>query len=137
MKIAIRPLREGSPVAVHEKYDPKQLELEFVDLTYVDPVRVEGMVEKIRDTLTFRGQLKSRVEHTCARCLKQVEEKVERPFDLFYEVKGKDEVDTLDDLREVLILDHPIRFLCRDDCQGLCPHCGADLNLGLCACQKS
>jgi len=136
MKISIRLLRDGFPKAVHEEYDPKQLDLEFVDLIYLERVILDGMVEKFRDTLTFRGHLTSRVEHTCARCLKAVEERCDRPFELVYDVRGKEEVDTLDDLREVLILDHPIQFLCKEKCPGLCPRCGADLNEGVCRCSS-
>jgi len=134
MKISTRPLREGFPKSVHETYKAKDLDLEFVDLIYMEEIVMEGTVEKFTDTVTFKGQLKSRVEHTCARCLKQVDEKICHPFEMVYEIKGKEEIDTLDDLREALILEHPIRFLCRENCAGLCPHCGADLNNGSCGC---
>ncbi|MFR7894556.1 MAG: YceD family protein [Dysosmobacter sp.] len=38
--------------------------------------------------------------------------------------------------REAFILDMDTKTLCSEDCKGLCPHCGADLNLGPCSCQK-
>jgi uncharacterized protein len=37
--------------------------------------------------------------------------------------------------RETLLLEIPIAPRCREDCRGLCPRCGADLNDGPCACQ--
>lgn len=134
MKIFVCLLREESPKKVHEEYDPKTLDVGFTDLAYLESVALDGTVEKFRDTLTFRGNLKSRVEHTCARCLKPVEEPLDHPFELVYDIQGKEELDTLDDLREILILDHPIRFLCREECCGLCPHCGINLNEGHCNC---
>lgn len=134
VKISTRLLRDGFPKKVHEEYNPKDLDLEFVDLTYSSGLSLDGTVEKYMNTLTFRGQLTSQVKHVCARCLKQVEDSVDYPFELVYDIKGKEEVDTLEDLREILILDHPIRFLCREDCLGLCPRCGADLNEGPCSC---
>lgn len=134
MKISLAFLQDGVPKEVHEEYNPKALDLEFVDLAYLENVVLDATLEKTGDTLTFRGQLKSKVEHVCARCLKQVAEPVEHPFEVVYEIAGKREVDTLDDLREMLILDHPIRFLCREDCLGLCPQCGADLNNKTCSC---
>ncbi len=136
MKISIRLCPEGVPKAVHQEYNAKDLDMEFVDLAYLDKIVLDGMVEKLKDTLTFQGFLKSRVEHTCARCLQPVQETVDHPFDMVYDVSGKEELDTLDDLRDVLILDHPIRFLCREDCKGLCPHCGADLNKEVCSCSQ-
>ena len=134
MKILIRPLRDGFPKPVHETYKAKDLNLEFVDLVYLEDVAMDGTVEKSLDVITFKGQLKSRVEHTCARCLKQVDEKICHPFEVLYEIQGKEEIDTLDDLREMLILERPIRFLCRENCAGLCPRCGAELNNGPCGC---
>lgn len=137
MKFLLHSLQEGCPKDVHEEFNAKELDLEFVDLTYLEGIMLDGTVEKTSDTLIFRGRLKSRVEHTCGRCLKPVEEPVEHPFDMVYEVRGKEEVETLDDLREILILDHPIRYLCREDCRGLCLQCGADLNPGACGCPPS
>ena len=136
MKIFLRMLQEEFPKSVHEEYNPKELDLEFVDLTYLERVVMDGTVEKLRDTLTFRGHLKSRIEHACARCLAGVEETVDHPFEMVYDIKGKEELDTLEDIREMLILAHPIRFLCSEKCLGLCPRCGANLNEGSCACKN-
>lgn len=130
MKIAVRNLHEGSPKPIRETLDPKKLDLEFVDLNYLDTVVLDGTVEKVLDTLTLRGRLITRIAHTCARCLKAVEEPVEHPLEVIYDIKGKEEVDTLEDVREALILNHPLRFLCREECPGLCLQCGADLNEG-------
>ncbi len=134
MKIAVRTLGEGASKNVRAEYNAKELDLEFVDLTYLTQLKLDGTVEKAVDTLTFRGHMTSQVQHTCARCLKGITEDVDYPFELVYDIRGKEEVDTLDDLREILILDHPIRYLCRENCQGLCPRCGADLNQGPCPC---
>lgn len=136
MKIAVRLLRDGFPKEVHETYDAEKLDLEFVDLTYLEGVRMNGTVEKFQDTLTFRGHLTSRLEHTCARCLKPVEEAMDHPFELVYDIKGREELDALEDIREILILNHPFRFLCREGCPGLCPQCGADLSQGHISCSK-
>ena len=136
MKISISPLKEGTPKVVHEEYNPKDLELEFVDLSYLEPVVMDGTVEKLLNTLTFRGHLKSHVEHVCARCLEPVEEPIDHPFELVYDVLGKEELDAVDDIREMLILDHPLRFLCREDCQGLCPLCGSPLAKETCTCAQ-
>ena len=38
--------------------------------------------------------------------------------------------------REAFILDMDTKTLCSEDCKGLCPRCGADLNLGSCTCKK-
>ena len=137
MKIRIAEYPEAVGVSVHETYDPKGLDLEFVDLLYTDPVEMEGTVERGPDILSFRGILKSSVEKVCGRCLKTVKETVGKQFVLYYDVKGRDVIETLDDLREQLILDHEAVFFCREDCRGLCPQCGADLNQMACGCTNS
>ena len=126
--------KEGVEAAVRQSYDPKDLDLEFVDLKYSRPLAMEGTVEKGPDTLLFRGRLQSEIEHICGRCLKSVANAFDLPFDLYYEIEGKESVDTTDDLREVLILDHPIIFVCKENCKGLCPQCGASFNEVNCRC---
>ena len=46
------------------------------------------------------------------------------------------ELDLQEILSTCLILDMETKFLCREDCKGLCPRCGRNLNLGPCACGK-
>jgi uncharacterized protein len=45
-----------------------------------------------------------------------------------------DELDLTDAVREHVVLETPALALCREDCRGLCPSCGADLNEGPCDC---
>ena len=101
------------------------------------------------------GGFKAQLEATCARCLNPVPQTLEREFDLLYRPTGVDrrgdeqaihEADTeigyyqgeglqLEDvLREQVLLAVPIRLLCRDDCKGLCPQCGCNLNRETCHC---
>ena len=136
MKIRLADFKEGSLTQVETRYDPKAIDLEWVDLKYAEPLCLHGTVEKGHDTLIFRGNMISEVEHICARCLKAVKDELNQPFDLLYDIKGKDEIETLDDLREILLLDHPLSYLCREDCRGLCPHCGINLNESRCPCES-
>ena len=39
-------------------------------------------------------------------------------------------------LREQIEMEFPVRFLCKDDCKGLCSKCGQNLNRGECSCNK-
>lgn len=85
------------------------------------------------------------VEIPCDRCLKTVKVPLsvhaERSLDLAdadrpsYASEGK-----LLDIDELvfhdLLLHWPARVLCRDDCKGICPVCGADLNAGDCGCDR-
>ena len=48
-----------------------------------------------------------------------------------------DEIDFRDSIQEQIILAFPMRPLCRENCSGLCPNCGSDLNKGECGCTKT
>ena len=135
MKIILANFKENQTQHVEENYDPKSLDLEFVDFKYLKPVHLDASIEKGEEILSFRGALSTEVEQMCGRCLETHLGKVTKPFDLFYEIKGKTEIETLDDLRELLILDHPITFLCSENCKGLCSQCGTNLNTASCKCQ--
>ena len=128
--------KEGIPEQLETAYDPKELDLDFVDLHYIQKVELKGTAERIRQTVTFQGMLNSRIEQVCARCLDKIQNKVNAPFDLSYDIQGRETVDTTDDLRDILILGHPERFLCRTDCKGICACCGANLNRDACRCKK-
>lgn len=128
--------KEGVPEQLETAYDPKELDLDFVDLHYIQQVELEGTAERIRQTVTFQGILSSRMEQVCARCLDKIQNKVTAPFDLSYDIQGRDTVDTTDDLRDILILGHPERFLCRSGCKGICAGCGVNLNRETCRCKK-
>lgn len=136
MQIRLAEYTEGVAVAVSGTYESKGLDLEFVDLHYTAPIVLEGTVERGPDTVSFRGTLKSTIEQICGRCLKKVEGPVQETFSFYYEIQDKDVIETIDDLREVLILDHGAVYLCSEDCRGLCPQCGSDLNETGCGCSK-
>ena len=137
MQLVLREFPEDEVLPVSQDYDPKALDLEFVDLKYASGLHLQGEVLKGQETLHFWGSLSAQIEHLCARCLEAVVRPMDLPFDLYYEIQGKESIDTTDDLREVLVLDHPIHFYCRPDCKGLCPQCGVNLNEKTCRCDLS
>ena len=134
MRIRLAEYKEGVVTKVSEEYEPKKMDIEFVDFVYSQNIFLDGTVEKGLETLTFRGRLASKIQNICGRCLKVVPKRLDCPFEFFYEIKGKEMIETLDDLRETLILEHPISFVCQESCKGLCPQCGINLNESSCAC---
>jgi uncharacterized protein len=110
---------------------------------------------KIIKDLRLRGRLATSFELNCARCLDPVRQDVEREFELLYRPQGsdagRDELSVTDAeaeigyyqgdgilledvLREQVVLAVPVKVICRQDCKGLCPHCGKNLNLEQCSC---
>ena len=111
-----------------------------------------------------RGQFDGWVEVACSRCVGPVKLVVSEPLAVTYlpnaqvaalddpEELAEDEVDEEDMdvysyqgeevdleplLREQIILAVPFAPLCREDCKGLCPVCGIDLNTGSCTCDRT
>lgn len=136
MKIILADYKEGVPVSVHETYDPKKLDIEFVDWKYTTPLEMDGVVEKAHDTVKLEGRLTSKVEKLCGRCLKKLDFDLNKEFDLYYETRDKEVIDTTDDLREALILERPISYVCNEACKGLCPNCGVNRNETDCRCES-
>ncbi len=116
------------------------------------PVRVSGpLVTGARGTWRWDGRLAGVVRGECRRCLKPVE----APFDaavaavysttadiaddpgVFRLVEPVTVIDLSDAVREEVALGAPAWLLCREECAGLCPRCGADLNEGACECARS
>src|SRR5207302_6095680 len=109
------------------------------------------------DDIRLKGKLATRQEASCARCLEPVEEEVAREFDLLYRPQGVDAraaelsvsdaeaeigyyrgdgLELEDVLREQILLALPLRTLCSEQCKGLCPHCGKNLNVEQCSCAE-
>ncbi len=100
----------------------------------------------------FAGELSGSTLVSCRRCLVDVSSEVHDSVTAFYAETGLDDADEADvyplaanartiDLRaavrEAWVLAAPAFVTCRPDCQGLCPVCGADRNVGSCECRAS
>ncbi len=137
MKFILSEFEEGIPVAVEGVYDPKAIEVEFHDLIYMAPIALKGTVEKNIGVVRFQGKLTSEVKRVCGKCLKEKNEKLSFDFDWMFDTSGKDAIEPLENVRELLIVERPLVYLCRSECKGLCPHCGIDLNEGACNCKEN
>jgi len=115
-----------------------------------------GHKEKVKD-IRLVGDYRTRIETLCARCLEPVSRDLASDFDLLYRPLGVDAgphersvhegdteigyyqgegIELQDVLREQILLAVPIKAVCRDDCKGLCPHCGRNLNQESCHCEE-
>ena len=137
MILTVEHFQEGIPKALHTTYNAREMDLEFVDFHYLKSISLDGSAERIKQTITFRGTLVSQIEQICNRCLERTQNELATSFDLSYDVLGKETIDTTDDLRDILLLEHPDKFLCSDECRGICSQCGANLNRENCQCEKT
>ena len=139
------------------QYQTGELDTREYDFDLKEPPLVEGRAVRVGRDMRLRGEIKAEISAHCDRCLNEVPFPVEIPFDLFYApaeprdgqigerelferdldfaVYENDQIDLDELVLEQLELSLPSRVLCREECRGLCPQCGADLNFEQCECK--
>jgi uncharacterized protein len=131
------------------------------------PLQAAGLAELLEEhrgpkdivqDIRIRGTYKGHFQVPCARCLDAVGHPLEGTYDVLYRPIGVDadvrehsigaseteigyyqEGSLLleDVLREQVLLSLPARTLCREDCKGICPRCGANGNTDPCSCEEA
>jgi uncharacterized protein len=154
---------ELHPIEFAERFEPGSIDLGS-DYRQITPIESSGRVDLVEEhygkhktiqDIRIQGQLTTSLESFCARCLEPLTQDVKREFDLLYRPQGadagRDELSVtdaeaeisyyegegilLDDvIREQILLAVPIKITCNEDCKGLCPHCGKNLNQETCSC---
>jgi uncharacterized protein len=124
------------------------------------PFALQGDLKRVNQELVFGGLLKASVRLTCSRCLEEFIVEVAGPLEAQWRIVNapvdrnrlpEEEGPWLEDLEtggrqqgglnlaeyvlEQVILNIPMAPLCREDCRGLCPVCGANQNSGPCPCR--
>lgn len=135
MKISVKKMKDDQPQTYEEELDPAALDMDTDVMHFSEPIRVRAEAVKDGDDLTVETHVEGERTFDCSLCLEEFNNLFEKDFTLHYDIKGLDSVVIDPDVREEIILDHPIRILCRPDCKGLCLTCGANLNEGVCGCE--
>jgi len=165
MLISLQYLRlHGNVMEFNEEFQPGTIDLGS-EATQVGPLKSDGRATLIPEhdgrgsvlnDIRVVGKLTTKLDIPCARCLESVPYKVDRTFELLFrphsvnvgpdeaEMQDKDAeiafyqgdgVELEDILREQILLAVPIKTVCREECKGLCPQCGKNLNAGECQCE--
>ena len=130
--------------------EKKEFNYEFVlaDSGIKEPAKVSGLVENRAGVVTLTADVRLDYVASCDRCLRNVPQSLNRQFTHVLtrslQNEENDELILVEDmhfdldelLREDILLSLPTKVLCKSDCKGLCPMCGADLNNGPCGCKK-
>lgn len=131
------------------------------ECAFLQPLGVRLQMRPVGQLFEAAGRFESRVRLTCSRCLVEYETPLAADFSLTFirqvseadepsrneeiELRADeiglilfygDEIDLRDPIQEEVVMALPMRPLCRPDCKGLCPKCGADLNQGDCGCER-
>lgn len=109
-------------------------------------VTLDVVLEAVEGGVVVRGHVAAPWVGECRRCLAPLTGEAVAEVDEVFVADPeegqtwpieRDRVDLEPLARQALVLELPLAPLCRPDCKGLCPRCGADLNLGPCGCAPS
>ncbi len=155
---------EREPVRYDTSFPPDGIDFGG-EIEQKGPVKAAGLVELLEEhrgpkdivqDMRLRGTYEGLFEVPCARCLDAVEHNLAGEYDVLYRPLGVDsdvrehsigasetEIGYYQDgsllledvLREQVLLSLPARTLCREDCKGICPRCGANGNNDPCSCE--
>jgi uncharacterized protein len=129
---------------------------------FVVPIGTIVRVLRINNIVEIEGDIETSVRLPCCRCLQPFETLLKSRFALTYmrratdviedtearevELSAEDmgivyfqgeKINLKDTIQEQVVMEFPLRALCKHDCKGLCSKCGADLNEDLCDCDRS
>lgn len=131
---------------------PQELSVDTSETRLVKPVDVDLSITNTGRLMVGTGRIIATLEFDCGRCLKPYQRDYEIPFDIelcsdknihhfvgeenfiFYH-SNEPQVDIRPVIEENIVLALPIRPLCSEECRGLCPNCGRELDQGPCNCQ--
>lgn len=148
LSVDLRDLARG-PVETIGTLTPADPLFEGLDVALAGPLAVTGRLQATGEARFYwHGSFRTTVRSQCRRCLTDLSVPVEGEVgalfsqdpdadddpDAYAVDPGAGEVDVTVAVREELMLVVPRFALCREDCPGLCPRCGQDLNAGPCGC---
>jgi uncharacterized protein len=138
---------------VSKDFEFLNIDLVEENAVFLSPTHADFVVRRVGEEISVKGKLVGRLSFVCSRCLSPFEYPVDVSFDLVYLPEEldmmKDELDEEDlgrgfyqnnqiDLHEVILeqlnLTFPLKPLCSEDCEGICPVCGQVRRGDNCAC---
>ena len=139
----------GGVISIDGEVCAKEIEFCGNRYTFKTPFSVKGTVSNNGTTLILKAQCSTLIMTQCSRCTKDIDVKVD--FEISETlIQGEEKQDEFDDIiifdghelcideivENNFIMNVDARYLCSEDCKGLCPKCGKDLNMGGCGCDR-
>ena len=138
IKLSVSRL-EKENIVTEDTFGADFLELENDGIISVaSPVNFSFEAQLHASGIVIRGNASVKINGECGRCLEPVTQDIETEYTIMLDELGNaDEIDISDYIREEILLAFPANIICSDNCAGLCPYCGINLNNGLCKCRDS
>jgi len=111
-------------------------DLDSLDVTFLDPAHLACKFNRIGKEIFVEADISAQCSIICSRCQSQARQSFQHHFTFNYDRNAlSDWLEMDEDVREELLLNFPMKFLCSPECRGLCPSCGVNLNREQCRCQ--
>lgn len=146
MKIDLNKLKRSGKTEENFffEYEPKESLSNIPNAEVTLPVKISGNVTLTGERKAYvSGEVAFTLSGECTRCLNKAENTYVVEFGENVEPDSVDGYSTVSDVidlskivDDVIVMNMPVAFLCKDDCKGLCPTCGQNLNDGACKCNK-
>ncbi|MFC1538542.1 DUF177 domain-containing protein [Candidatus Latescibacterota bacterium] len=143
--------------------DTLELDIQADDITFIDSIHVVCKIKRFTDLSMLDIEVTAYIEQDCSLCVEPFKLEIREDFSLIVrQLKkgelitsfteedsedidadddnliflpfGEDSIDIRNNVHDALLLTIPIKPVCRDDCKGLCPECGTNLNINDCRC---
>lgn len=155
IKITITQVKKelGSVQSFSFKVSAGEIDLDEDQFFLAEDAFLEGMIKNKGTVFEITGRISVRLKQCCSRCLEDMVTVLNVPFseeyretDLKEDGEAPDaevnyfsgnEIDITDLIRETILLAEPIKPVCSETCRGLCPKCGANLNINTCGCNSA
>lgn len=155
MQLAVDKALKEPGSSISRVFRPKPAELAFEGIEFSKkPVQVAVELQNVGGGIIGSVDVNCELTFECARCVERSYFRVLASRQIHYLVNPT--ADALaaeldgwfvsqydgqtivfdDDVRQMLLLALPMQLVCREECRGLCPRCGANLNNGPCACPQ-
>ncbi len=119
---------------------------------FPNDIHIAVQLNKFIKNITCLVEVNTSAHFLCDRCLKEFDRIIEERSELLFHI-GRDKLETEEEevilltpeqkeidltsyISEMLILSVPMKILCEENCKGICPNCGIDLNTDSCSCNE-
>jgi len=124
-----------SGLLLEETRTGKVLDVERTDIVFNKPVHIQAFIKRENNKAQIELSISTQMQFICGRCLEEGQKLIKKDISIIRPIDKDSVVDLTQIAREEIILDYPPKLLCREDCKGLCPRCGKNLNVDSCNCQ--
>ena len=136
MKVKVRGIPKDG-FHLEKNIEPVEIGLTEDDMVCLEPLSIAIDLERIGNAVVAEIAVTTKVGFSCTRCLEEIEKETTGEYKFEYEVDERTEfIDLGEDIRQEMLINQPVKILCREDCKGICLHCGANLNEEDCSCGK-